>query len=294
VVRCPAVDAIAHADVLLSSRQLGRDVTARLVSAKFHYTDRTGPDPTRKSPRTCRRPARADTKSAGPTRLCRRPGSPTKLSRARLVESGHHSSCPVASRLLLSSCTLVAFQRVLHAAAVYCILDLKPRKCVTQTPLCQSHRGSSRAYRLCLLAWTHAGVHLGHTSVAKVPTRSALRALSSGGVVVSRTRRRIGDRFAAAEVDNTFRSPSPFPPLFPFLPSLSTHSSPCSHLSSLSIPVTLPSYFLLSNPPLTLPQVLLVYSPSLPSLCLPLSFLQAGWLWHAADFAVARRCLWLL
>jgi len=167
VVRCPAVDAIAHADVLLSSRQLGRDVTARLVSAKFHYTDRTRPDPTRKSPQTCRRPARADTKSAGPTRLCRRPGSPTKSSRARLVESGHYSSCPVASRLLLSSCTLVAFQRVLHAAAVYCILDLKPRKCVTQTPLCQSHRGSSR---LCLLAWTHAGVHLGHTSVANVPT----------------------------------------------------------------------------------------------------------------------------
>jgi len=210
------------------------------------------------------------------------------------VESGHYSSCPVASRLLLSSCTLVAFQRVLHAAAVYCILDLKPRKCVTQTPLCQSHRGSSRAYRLCLLAWTHAGVHLGHTSVANVPTRSALRALSSGGVVVSRTRRRIGDRFAAAEVDNTFRSPSPFPsplslptfPFYPFLPMLSSFVPLHSSDTSLLFPFIQPALNSSSSPSCLLP------FPSLP--LPPLSFLQAGWLWHAADFAVARRCLWLL
>ena len=40
-----------------------------ILSAKFHYTDETGPDPTRQSLRTCRRS-----------------GSPTKSGRDRLVE----------------------------------------------------------------------------------------------------------------------------------------------------------------------------------------------------------------
>jgi len=61
----------------------------RAVNAKFHYTDmdRTGPDPTRQSLRTRQRSAWTQ-RTLSETRTDRTV-SPTKSSRARLVETGH-------------------------------------------------------------------------------------------------------------------------------------------------------------------------------------------------------------
>ena len=99
----------------------------------------------------------------------------------------------------LPASTLAPFQRVLHAAAA-------ARTVLDRATVCDP--GSPRVAQVTsrredpvqvvpdvpqVAAWTHARVHVGLT-VAAVPARSALRASSSGDLVVPRTRRRIGDR----------------------------------------------------------------------------------------------------
>jgi len=98
----------------------------------------------------------------------------------------------------------VSYRIVFHAATARrpTVLDLKPHDRVT--PALQELHWLPVAeriqYKMCLIV--HKSI-LGHTpvyisdlltSVAGVPARSALRASSSGDLVVPRTRRRIGDR----------------------------------------------------------------------------------------------------
>jgi len=99
----------------------------------------------------------------------------------------------------LPASTLAPFQRVLHAvAAARTVLD-RATVCDPGSPrvaLVTSRRKDPVQVvpdGAQVAAWTHARVHVGLTD-ADVPARSALRASSSGDLVVPRTRRRISDR----------------------------------------------------------------------------------------------------
>ena len=136
---------------------------------------------------------------------CRKSFSQVSARPVRIVTALVMSRLDYCNAVLagLPASTLAPFQRVLHAAAAArTVLDLKPRDRVT--PVLQELHWLPVAervqYKLCLMVHKsllgYSPVYISDllTSVADVPARSALRASSSGDLVVPWTRRQIGDR----------------------------------------------------------------------------------------------------
>ena len=103
----------------LRNRTLGNRVWATFFylycQIPLHGPDATGPDPTRQSPQTL---SETHTHPRGPNGLCRKPGSPTKSARARLVEFGYYSTS-VVGIVTRETCAPNEQRRTLSAQSGY-------------------------------------------------------------------------------------------------------------------------------------------------------------------------------